>query len=177
MEQFPASPISQWDYITKMIDESDYVVLIIAGKYGTEDKIEKKGFTEKEFDYSKRIGKPVLPFLIANPEKLVSTKIESTESKQEKLARFREKVENSGCLVKYYENIDDLKYKIVTSVSACIQASPGIGWVRADNLHSEIDKMLRDNTKLGSDERNRLIVNFIPDFKIVTEEDIKALFE
>ena len=37
MEQFPAMPISQWDYIKKMIDSSDYYLLIVAGKYGSID--------------------------------------------------------------------------------------------------------------------------------------------
>lgn len=31
MEQFPASPLTQWDNIMKMIDSSDYYVIIVAG--------------------------------------------------------------------------------------------------------------------------------------------------
>jgi hypothetical protein len=34
MEQFPATDEEQLDYIRRIIDESDYYVVIIRGKYG-----------------------------------------------------------------------------------------------------------------------------------------------
>ena len=34
MEQFPASGMSQMDYIKKMLDDCDYYILILAGRYG-----------------------------------------------------------------------------------------------------------------------------------------------
>ena len=37
MELFPASSDSQWEYIKHIIDECDYYILIIAGRYGSED--------------------------------------------------------------------------------------------------------------------------------------------
>ena len=46
MEQFPASGMSQMDYIKKMLDDCDYYILILAGRYGTVDK-DGIGFTEK----------------------------------------------------------------------------------------------------------------------------------
>jgi len=36
--------------------------------------------------------------------------------------------------VNYYENVDDLKYKVATSITAYIEKNPGIGWVRADQV-------------------------------------------
>ena len=169
MEQFPAAPVSQWDYIKKLIDESDYVVLIVAGCYGTEDRIDKKSFTEKEFDYAKSIGKPVLPFLVLNPEELKVSKSEKTESKRKKLREFREKVENSGCLVNYYSNVDDLKYKVAASVTACIISNPGIGWVRADQV-----EILAQSIKQSSEISTDIIT---PEYQIATEEEIKKLFD
>ena len=55
MELWPASSKSQWEIIKSVIDESDYYLLIIAGKYGSEgmdDDGKKIGFTEMEFDYA-----------------------------------------------------------------------------------------------------------------------------
>ena len=52
MEQFPASNMSQMDYIKMMLDDCDYYVLILAGKYGTIDS-DGIGFTEKEYDIIK----------------------------------------------------------------------------------------------------------------------------
>jgi hypothetical protein len=34
MELFPASNETQWNWIKKVIDESDYYVVIVGGKYG-----------------------------------------------------------------------------------------------------------------------------------------------
>ena len=52
MEQFPASSLSQWEYIKKMIDMSDYYLLIVAGKYGSIDPEENISYTEKEYRYA-----------------------------------------------------------------------------------------------------------------------------
>ena len=47
MEQFPASEMSQMEYIKKMLDNCDYYILILGGKYGSLDT-DGIGFTEKE---------------------------------------------------------------------------------------------------------------------------------
>lgn len=169
MEQFPAAPVSQWEYIKNMIDESDYIVLIVAGCYGTEDRIEKISFTEKEFNYAKEIGKPVLPFLIQNPESLSVSKSENSDSKKKKLQDFREKIEDSGCLVNYYTNVDDLKYKVAASVTACISNNPGVGWVRADQVEKIVENLKQSKTVDTGD--------IMPMYKIASEEDIKRMFD
>lgn len=38
MEQFHAAPTSQWNVITKMIDECDLYLLVIGGRYGSIDE-------------------------------------------------------------------------------------------------------------------------------------------
>lgn len=38
MEYFAASDMDQFEYIKKVIDDSDYYILILAGKYGTIEK-------------------------------------------------------------------------------------------------------------------------------------------
>lgn len=52
MEKFPAMPMSQRDYIKRLIDESDYYLLIVAGKFGSIDRETGMGYTEKEFRYA-----------------------------------------------------------------------------------------------------------------------------
>jgi hypothetical protein len=37
MEQFPATDEQQMDYIRPLIDESDYYIVIIKGRYGSTD--------------------------------------------------------------------------------------------------------------------------------------------
>ena len=51
MELFPANDTDQFDFIKKIIDDCDYYILIVGGRYGTisDDGI---SYTEKEFDYA-----------------------------------------------------------------------------------------------------------------------------
>ena len=50
MELFPASDDTQWRVIERVIDESDYYIVVIAGKYGTEYK--GKSYTQREYEYA-----------------------------------------------------------------------------------------------------------------------------
>lgn len=152
-----------------MINESDYIVLIVAGCYGTEDRIEKISFTEKEFNYAKEIGKPVLPFLIQNPESLIVSKCENTDSKKKKLQDFREKIKDSGCLVNYYTNVDDLRYKVATSITACIRNYPGIGWDRANQVETLAENIKQSETIDTGD--------FTPVYKFASKEDIERMLD
>lgn len=71
MELFSAASEEQFEYIKKVISQVDYYILIVAGRYGsvTRDGI---SYTEKEFDYAKKIGIPILVFLHKHPENLSS---------------------------------------------------------------------------------------------------------
>ena len=48
MELFPASNEDQWSLITRVIDDCDYYLLIIGGRYGSCNE-EGVGYTEMEF--------------------------------------------------------------------------------------------------------------------------------
>ena len=137
MEQFPASPLSQWEYITKMIDTSDYYLLIVAGRYGSIDGAIGMSYTEKEFEYAQKQGIPILAFIHEHPEVISAGKTECGDEKREKLEAFRKKIKESGLLVNFYNNIDDLKYKIIRSVTRIIKDCPRVGWVRGDQVRDE----------------------------------------
>ena len=91
MEQFPASNMSQMEYIKMMLDSCDYYLLILAGKYGSVD-VDGIGFTEKEYDYAIANGIPVMSILVEDIGKLENAKCEDTDAKRELLMKFREKV-------------------------------------------------------------------------------------
>lgn len=132
MEQFPASGMSQMEYIEKILDDCDYYVLIIAGRYGSLDK-DGVGFTEKEFDYAITKGIPVMSFIFKDIGKLISEKCERTVEGQERLSKFREKA-RSGRMVKFYTDIGSLREAVVTSINKSIRDFPAIGWVRGKEI-------------------------------------------
>lgn len=141
MEQFPASNMSQMEYIEKMLDDCDYYILIIGGRYGSLDD-DGVGYTEKEYNYAQQKGIPVMAFVNLHPEKLPNEKCEHANI--EKFKAFRDRVRNAKKLVKGYSDIGDLKANVVTAVNAAICEYPGIGWVRATDLLQE------ENLEMGN---------------------------
>lgn len=161
MEQFPASGMSQMDYIKKMLDDCDYYILILAGRYGTVDK-DGIGFTEKEFDYACEKNIPIMSFVVENPMLIPIGQSEQTDIGKEKLASFREKVCN-GRMVKFHTNIDQLKANVATSINKCIRDFPAIGWVRGYEPQ---------NREVNIENK---IANYL-ETHTISEEGIKDLF-
>jgi hypothetical protein len=66
MELFPAADEDQWTLIKSVIDDCDYYIVIIAGRYGSTGN-EGKSYTRMEYEYAIEKRKPVLAFLHADP--------------------------------------------------------------------------------------------------------------
>jgi len=135
MELFPASDDTAWDLIKDIIDESDYYVLIVGGRYGSLDE-EGISYTEKEYDYAIKTKKAVISLLHQNPDNLPRDKTETDENAWEKLKRFREKVENKHTCV-YWNSADELKARVIIGLTSETKRHPAIGWVRADKVPTE----------------------------------------
>lgn len=130
MELFPASDDEKWDLIRSVVDDSDYYVLIIGGRYGSVDE-EGVSYTEREYDYAVASGTPVLAFLHQDPDGLPARDTEKEEAGQLKLEAFREKVA-ARSICKYWSTATDLGSVLSRSLVKTIKASPGKGWLRAD---------------------------------------------
>lgn len=153
MEQFPASPLSQWDYITKMIDNSDYYVLIVAGKYGSIDPDTGISYTQKEYQYAVEKGVPVLTFLHSDVNSIPFGKCEQDQEKRKRLEDFRELLKNAKRLVQFYENPDDLKVKISNAITQAVIDSPRPGWIRGSgedpaDITDEVSRVSKENETL-----------------------------
>jgi hypothetical protein len=151
MEQFPATDEEQLEYIQKIIDESDYYVVIIRGKYGSlaSDGI---SFTEKECDYALETIKPVLAFLFKNPGQLRVDETDNDPDKARKLDAFKKKLEEKR-IVKYWERADQLVNDIKDSIHDIVRRRPGIGWIRGDQaldptVYKELEDLRRQNKEL-----------------------------
>lgn len=134
MELFPASNRSQWDIIKKVIDESDYYLLVIAGRYGsigTDDNGNKVGYTEMEYDYAFSKGKPIVVFLHKDRMSLPLDKTEKRNKKR--LEDFIKKVSNNR-EVRYWDNSADygLQKLITQAIDHLKQTDPAPGWVRGN---------------------------------------------
>lgn len=142
MELFPASNDEQFEFIKRVIDDCDYYVLIVGGRYGSLSE-EGISYTEKEFDYAKAKGLPILAFLHNDLDSIPLGKSEKDPKKQEMLNSFREKV-STGRLIKFWNNPEELAGQVATSLSLAVIQYPAIGWVRA-NLQSTVESLQQEN--------------------------------
>jgi len=151
MEMFSADDDEQWEVIKETIDQSDYYIIIIGHRYGSLTK-EGISFTEKEYDYAKSIGVPILAF-IRNRD--VSTKPDEREGDSELnnlLKSFIDKATASK-MCDFWVNPDELTTKVSVALSKIFRKNPRVGWVRADQAISnsvieEMAKLSEDNRKL-----------------------------
>ena len=153
MELFPAANQSQWEFIKKVIKESDFYIVIIAGRYGSigKDKEGKKvSYTEREFDYACSLKKPIIVLLRNNIEELPVSKCETTADKNAKLKKFRDKAQN-GRLIKYWRTPGELHAAVGLSIRNLVEDSDNkmIGWMRSDIIHAEEETtiLLREENK------------------------------
>ena len=144
MELFPAIDRKQFDYIKRVIDDSDYYLLIIGARYGSLDE-NGISYTEKEYDYAVKKNIPVIAFLHSDIKSIPLGKTDMNSELQVKLEKFREKVQ-TGRLVNYWENAHDLKAKVISSLVDVFEDQPKVGWMRTDS--KEIDKLQKDIKKL-----------------------------
>lgn len=144
MELFPSASQKALDIIKKVIDDSDYYILIIGGRYGSVDE-DGLSYTELEYDYAKGSGRYILPFLHKNPGD-ISVKKSDTDSRLIlKLEKFKEKIQNNHHL-KYWTDANDLSVSVASSLAVAIRKFPGEGWVRGG--HAISDEILEDYRKV-----------------------------
>lgn len=151
MELFPAADEEQWKFIESVINDCDYYILIMGGRYGsiTDDGI---SYTEKEYDYAISRGIKVLVFLHGSPEEIPTGKSESDSSFREKLQSFRDKVSRNR-LVKTWNSANELPGLVSLSLSKTMKLYPAVGWVRSDSasnveLLAELNELRKENDNL-----------------------------
>jgi len=137
MEYFPAADETQWDFIKKLIEESDYYIVLIAGKYGS---VDERGisYTQKEYEYALKCGIPTIAFIHFDTESLISSKTEKDADKIKKLEDFKSLVKKKLC--KFWKTTQELGAVVSRSISQAKKNYPRTGWVRADSISESSEK-------------------------------------
>lgn len=151
MELFPAADEEQWEFIKRVIDDCDYYLLIIGGRYGstTPDGV---SYTEKEYDYAIEKGLKVIALLHEKPDEIPVCKSDINPELRIRLDAFREKVASTR-LVKFWNKAEDLPGLVALSLSKTMKMFPAVGWVRAntvgnEELLSELNEIRKENDGL-----------------------------
>ena len=157
MELFPATDEDQWEFIKRIIDDCDYYLLIIGGRYGSTTS-EGISYTEKEYDYAVECGLKVIALLYDNPDEITVGKSDIAPELREKLHAFRDKV-STNRLVKFWNEAKELPGLVALSLSKTIKMFPAIGWVRASTVSSEellgeLNELRKENSVLRMELSN-----------------------
>jgi hypothetical protein len=131
MELFPAADDDQWSLIKKVIDDCDYYMVIIGGRYGSLGP-DGMSFTQMEYEYALQQGKPIVAFIHAEPGRIEASRVERTEDGRQKLDAFRVLAKKK--MVRGYNSPKELGSVVSRSIVQLIKAKPGVGWVRADGM-------------------------------------------
>jgi hypothetical protein len=134
MELFPAADEDQWQLIQRVIGECDYYVLILAGRYGSIGP-EGISYTEMEYRYALKIGKPTIAFLHGDVSSLPTNRSEDSSESRQKLRDFRELAKKKLC--KFWTGPEDLGAVVSRSITQLTKHRPAIGWVRANALPAQ----------------------------------------
>lgn len=141
MELFPAADEDQWTLIKKVIDECDYYIVLVAGRYGSLGP-DTKSYTQLEYEYAISQGKPVIAFLHERPEVLPNNKCEQTDEGKARLEAFKKVCQKK--MVKYWSSPQNLGGIVYTSLSKLVQTKPAIGWVRSDHVKDVLEIKAED---------------------------------
>ena len=162
MELFPALDMEQLEFIKRVIDDCDYYVLIIGGKYGS---VSNTGlsYTELEYDYAVSKGIRVIALLHRNPDEIPSKNVDREPETRQLLEEFRSKV-SKGRLVEFWQTPEELVSLTATSLLQTIAIYPSHGWVRGSNQsYRELENRLIALTKKNQELNNKLRAREKPD--------------
>ena len=155
MELFVASDDEQFEYIKKVIDNCDYYVLVLGGRYGSVSPRTGKSYTEMEYDYAIEKGLPVLAFPYANIEQLPE-KLKDKDLCQ--IKKFYEKASN-GRMCTIWDNKEKLLSSVIISLTKIFAEKPQRGWLRPDEvdnttLLAEMNNLRKENQTLKEEVEN-----------------------
>lgn len=141
----------QFEFIKRVIDDCDYYILIIGGRYGSTSE-EGISYTEKEYDYAVQKKIKVLAFIHAQPDEIASGKTDKNEDSARRLTVFRDKVATNR-LVKFWNSATELPAMVQSSLLMTMKMFPAVGWIRGDSSASaavleEINKLRKENEDL-----------------------------
>jgi len=137
MEYFPAADDEQFEIIKKLVDDCDYYVLIIGGRYGSINNSTGKSYTEMEYEYAVKQKIPVLVFAYEDIDKLPSEKKDANADMQKKLIAFRNSA-ISNRLAKLWNNLEGLIGSVITALNKAIREIERPGWTRGSQIDNAV---------------------------------------
>ena len=154
MELFPAADEDSLTLIKGVIDDSDYYLILLAGRYGSCPPGNERSFTHLEYEYALSVGKPAIALLHSNPELLSAATTERSDEGRKKRDDFRETLRAKNC--RLWKDHAELTSAVFTGVQHLKRSRPGVGWVKGsalgeEGLKDEVIRVRRESDSLKED--------------------------
>lgn len=155
------SPVgaTAWTSLKKLIDESDYYVLVLGSRYGS---LSPSGisYTHMEYVYASTKQKPILVLMHDSPDTRPAAFQEKTPEGRRQFQDFRQLLAKG--MVAGWSDHRSLEAALRRYLPQLIKSKPAVGWVRATSLGSpeqarEIDRLKQRVAELEQ-EREHLLV-------------------
>jgi hypothetical protein len=152
MDSFDDEDTQQWELIKKSIEDSDYMLVLLAKKYHSQGDTGSR--VEKEYLLAQKLGMPVLALLIGDKVKRSESRTEKDREGIKKLAQFRDRLKNHPH--ETWTNAVDLFSRAQTLLIRQITLNPRQGWVRAGEvispaLANELGRLSSENARLKAE--------------------------
>ncbi|WP_435352897.1 DUF4062 domain-containing protein [Emticicia sp. SJ17W-69] len=158
MELFKAGDEEQWEIIKSWIEESDVYMLILGGRYGSIEPKSGNSYTQLEYEYALKLGKPFFAIVINDSwtdkkAKKRGVKIEDFKevNNLQKLNDFRATVKTK--MVSFADDLKDIKLAVSDSLHEINKRENLQGWVKADDtdfssISEELARLSKENSEL-----------------------------
>lgn len=186
MELFTAANKSQWPIIEEWIKESDLLLLIFGGKYGTVDSESGKSFTQLEYEFALEHNIPVFA-IVLNEQYLANKKSKNVDlavyerdvpkPKIKKYEAFKQMVTSN--LVSFISSIDQIATEVTLSLHNFTAKDNTEyhfrGWVRPSEIinTNPLAEKRKQHEKLF--EKDEILLNQI--IKKIEEEEFIGIIE
>lgn len=186
MELFIPANKSQWSIIEKWIEESDVLMLILGGKYGSIEPDSGKSYTQLEYEYALANNIPVFSVILndqylANKKSVnIGLKVYEYEIENPNIKKYDafKKVVTSN-FVSFVENINQISNEVTLALQEFMKNDETEyhfeGWVRGTEINHS--NQVTQNTKLFQlDEEllNKVIETIEKESLIDTIENISS---
>lgn len=122
----------------RQIDECDYVVVLLGGKYG-EQSVTGESYMHLEYKYALTRQKPIIVFMMDNPDSLDFVFKESRPELKQRFHEFSEELKQNTHFT--YHTARDLDMLVRIQMPKFIEKHPQTGWIQATQLSALIERI------------------------------------
>lgn len=132
MELYPTEQNNQWPMIQRVINECDYYIVLLGGRYGSLSPM-GLSYTHREYTYASTKKKPVIAFLHDAPDTLDGALREKTREGGVRFHDFRKLLQDKT-MFRHWNTAKDLGESVKRVMPPFVKENPATGWVKASQV-------------------------------------------